>query len=74
MLESDGQANEVRRNSRGDLLGGGELLVGRCRGMNGQRLRVTDVRDVTRELERVDEPPPGFCPSLYSEAEDTPPS
>ena len=55
MLETDGQSDVVGRNSGRVLLRFGELLVRRRRGMDRERLRVADVREVREELEAVDE-------------------
>ena len=53
--ERSSHPNEVRRDARLRLLLGRQLLVRRRRGVDDERLGVADVREVARELHRVDD-------------------
>ena len=58
MLDADRDPDELRRDAGARLLGGRELLMGGRGRVDDQGLRVADVREMTRELHRVDEPLP----------------
>src|SRR5664279_2714707 len=55
MLETDGQANEIRRKTAVALLLLGELRVRGTGGMKNQALGVAHVRQVREELDVVDD-------------------
>jgi len=52
-LRADREANEFRREAACLLFLRGELLVGRARGVDDKRLRVTDVREQAGEFDLV---------------------
>src|SRR6185312_1004290 len=70
MLEPDGKPDRPGRDA-----GGGERRVvhaemGRRRGMDHERLRIADVREVREERERLDEAPARLAPARELEGED----
>ena len=67
MLDPDRQAHRVLGDARQLELGRVELGVGGARGVDGERLRVADVRQVAEELEPLDEAPAGLPPALDPE-------
>ena len=72
VLGTDGNADEILSDTRGELLLVGELLVGGGPGVDGKGLGVTDVGEVGDELEAVDNLGAGSAGAgLDAEGEDT---
>lgn len=69
MLGADRDANQVLRDARADALLLGQLLVRRGPGVDGQRLRVADIRQIRDELEPVDDLAAGGPAPLHAEAQ-----
>ncbi len=55
IFRSDGQADEVGRDSRGSLLFGSELLVSRARRVDDQRFAVANIGQVREQLHVIDQ-------------------
>src|SRR5919112_1433640 len=69
-LQADRQADIIRGHARGCLGVLVELGMGGRRGMNHQRLRVADIRQVREELNVLDESSSGLESALDTETED----
>src|SRR4029079_476700 len=54
-LEPDGEPDHFRCHAGGELFVFGQLAVGGRRRMDDERLRIADVREVRKELDRIDE-------------------
>ena len=54
MLQPDRKAHIARRHPRSALLGLAQLLMGGRRGMDRQRARIADIRNMVEEFQRVD--------------------
>mmetsp|Transcript_25022 Transcript_25022/g.75241 ORF Transcript_25022/g.75241 Transcript_25022/m.75241 type:complete len:292 (-) Transcript_25022:1678-2553(-) len=67
VLDAHGEADELRRQTRLDLLLVGELRVRRGGRVDRERLRVADVGDVGEELERVDHLLARFAAALQAD-------
>ena len=70
VFNADAEADEVGRDASCDQLVFGELAVGRAGWVNGQALGVTDVGDVAKELQVVDEVLACCLTALDAKAED----
>ena len=69
ILDPDRQPHEVGGDTGGLLLRFVELLVcGRCR-MNGERLGIANVGEVTEQLEAIDELTSGFESAFEAESD-----
>ena len=60
ILDTNGEADEVRCDAGSELLFRAELLVGRCGGMYRKRLGIADVGQMTEKLQVIDEFAAGF--------------
>jgi hypothetical protein len=72
ILDPNREPDQLRRDPRGSLLLGAELLVGGGRGVDDQRLRVSHVGEQREELGSVDQCPGYGVATFHAEGKDTP--
>ena len=70
VLDADGQPDQPRGDTGGQLLGRRELGVGGRRRVDDQRAHVTDVRQVGEQLQRIGERLTGLDAALDLERDD----
>src|SRR5690606_27576025 len=70
VFQTDGQTHIVGRHARQRLFFLAQLRVRRRGWMNGERTRVTDVRQVREQLQVVDKGAPGLASALDAKADD----
>ncbi len=70
MLDADREAHITFRHAGRHLLRGRELRMRGRRGMDRKAAHIADIGDVIKELQRVDEAPPGLAPARELEADE----
>ena len=69
VFDANAQTDEIRADTRGSLLLIRKLAVRGAGRMNGQRLGIAQVSDVTDEFQAIDEFRPGLATAFNAEAQ-----